>query len=764
MFIDQEILDQCGSTQERLKEIFTAKGVGPEETDLTDEEKKKRNDDYEIRCRFEKLIGNRLMENINFSLRNHDIYSSVDLAWDSTPINKTTYPLMLYAQGKLDLGGCATALCALPQSDRYVTKNDKGMVTAINLPKFLDVNVNLIRSFITRRLAAQSNKYNNLYPHYKYESRSTSLVGKLRADIMSQVADIMADQFDYKHHEVQVYRDTFLYARSIDFMRCSWETEKQWIQDHSDEAMEIVREDGKAEIKKKSVTVREGVSFINPHPTRTFWDNAYPLSSINTDTGCEYMGYWDVVRYRDVEDNPMYWNRSNISFSSNIVTLFSTYASYFTQYYCTIKPPTLQIDLSALNDRKNNIGIYAGNMADTSLILANYFCKIEPVKWGIGSYPYPVWLRIVVAGENTAIYAEFMPTCPGCYCGLNENDNRQINISVAHELMSYQDQMTNLQSYLMQCIRADNIKVLVIDTDTATPEAIKLFRAQITGRDYNSATTVLEVSRSKLEELKMSPERVVSLVETKSTAIDVIFRAMIQLLQMVERLMALSPQEQGQPAPREISATETNLIAGTTESVYAFISDAFDEYRAAKKRLLYNAYLARGNQNFRVPVESRYTKKTIEAAGFEVVEGDEETLLGTEFEARRHTIIGSKNGLIHDYIFTSRDGAERPSNSQAAQTMVQLLSILQAPALVEAVGKEKLYEIVNEIFRLSGSGTDLKLEVEEDETNQMGVDRFQQIEKILENLIALVSQNQKDVADIKSQLQGAQQAAPPVAA
>lgn len=763
--IDYDVLDSVGTTQERLREVFTAMPL-PIDKEFTDEEKKKNKADCEIRQRFEKLIGMRLMEQINFGLRNHAMFSAVDLAWDSVPINKATYPLMLYAQGKLDMGACAQSLidCCGTAANSYITRDEKGKATAVVAPKFSDVNVNLIRSFLTRRLAAQANKYNNLYPFYKYEARGTGLVPKLRADIMSQISDIVADGFDYRHHEVQVYRDTLMYAHSIDFVRCAWEKETQWVREFVDKSMETKEDSGAPVIHKKSVTVKEGLSWINPHPTRTFWDNAHPISSINTDTGCEYIGFWDVARYRDVSLNTQFWNRDTIRFTSNIVTLFSTYAQYFSQYYCVINPPCLTTDLSGNNDRRNNIGLYAGDMNDTSMILANYYMKIVPQAWGLGDYPYPIWLRTVCAGEQTVVFAEWMPSTPAAYCGYNENDSRQVNISVAHELMIYQDQMSNLQSYLMQCIRADNIKIVIIDVDSAQPDNIKAFRQQLKGRDYNSETTVLEVSRSKMQEMGINPEKIIQLVETRSTAIDIIFRAMIQLMNMVERLMALSPQEQGQPAPREISATETNLIAGTTESVYAFISDAFDEYRAAKKRILYESYLAKGDQKFRVPVINRYSEEVIAKAGFEIVDEESEEIVDANSEARRHTVIGSKEQLRHDYIFTSRDGAERPSNSQAANVLVQLSAMLQNPVLAEAIGKEKLYEIFNEIFRLSGAGVDLKLEVQEGESNQLGLDRFAQVQEVVKGLTDLVQQNQNDIKTMQRQLQMALTRQPTAAA
>lgn len=749
--IDPRVLERYKSTTARLKEVFTAT-VPENYKDLTDEEKKKNDKDIANRKKIEELVRDRLYESISFGLQNHQIYSAVDLAWDSTPINKSTIPLTLYATGKLDMGQCASSLAAAGLS-KYVTKDEKGFVQSIDIPKFFEVQVNLIRSILTRRLAAQSNKYANLWPFYKFESRSTSLVGKLRADIMSQRLDIMADQYDYRHHEVQVMREMLMYAVVADFIRSSWEKEKQ-------EAV-IAQEPGleTGEVKTEVRVVKEGLCFVNPHPSRVFWDTAHPLVSLNSDIGCEWAGYWDVQRYRDVQMDTNYWNRDKISYSSNVVGLFSTYAQYFSQYYCTITPPAtpnIATDLTSGNDLKNSIGYYASDQGDTAIVFSNFFWKIVPKEWGIGDYPHPVWLRLIVASDNSIQFAEFLPSSPAAIASYNANDSRRINISLAHELMGFQDQLTNLLSYLLLCLQADNVKVLVVDTDLVTPENLKAFREQLKGQSAYTGTTVLEVSRSKLADIGITnPDQVVKLVETKSTALDIIFRAIGQLIQLVERLAALSPQEQGQPAPREISATETNLIAGTTESVYGFISDSIDEYRAAKKRIIYESYIAMGEQEFRCPVANRYPKSVIEAAGLKAEEGED--LVGTPGKPDRFTILGTKDKLEHDYIFTSRDGAERPVNTQAANVLVQLLStVISMPPILQAMKKDKLFEIVNEIFRQSGAGIDLKLEMEPGEDNALGPDPNEVMKKLqglLEGLTQASERNQQEIEQIKSAIE-----------
>lgn len=748
--VDLKVLEAMGSTQERLKEIFTAMPASPDERlAMTPEQQDRRDKNVEARQLFQKDIYQRFSQQLSYSLQNYQIYAAVDVAWDAAPINKATYPLLLYAQGKMDVNTCAAAVDGLPEAGKYTMKDDKGNITGINLPKFFEVNFNLVRSVLTRRLAAQANKYQSLYPYFKYEARSTSQVGKLRADALSQLMDIMVDQFGTRHHDVQVMRDSMLYAHCVDFVRAKWEEEKALVMDTEiDPALKV---DGQNYFKE--VIVKEGVDFVNPHPTRIGWDNAYPLSSINTDTGCEFILFWEIVRYGDVRKNPAYWNRDRITYSSTMASLFTSYAQYFKQYYCTLTPPCAPqgTGLGAANDRENNVGLYAQSMDDTAMVRAEYFRKIRPKDHGIGDYPHPVWMREVVAGDSTVIYAEFLPSTPAAYCGINENDNRQINISIAMELLPYQDQMSQLLSLLLLTIQSSNIRVILVDVDSATTEQILTFRQQAQAENRYNVCQVFEYSGIKMRDRGIDPKQIIQMVETApSQAITVIFTAMAELVKLAERLMALSPQELGQPAPSGISATEVNQIGATTETMYGFISDAIDEFRAAKKRICYESYVQCGNQNVRVPVVNRYTKKTIAKAGFEVLDEDAETEINPDIPAY-HTIIGTKKQLVYEYIFTSRDGALRAINTQSANVLTQLMAVLQNPVIMQAIGKEKLFNIVNEIFRLSGAGVDLNLELQEGESDAIGQDKQQQMEQILQQLTEHVVQNSQQIDALMQQ-------------
>lgn len=749
--IDLALLRRFGTTNERLRELFTALPDPnmPEQDPMAVRNAR----DITEREKMENWCLHTLQEHMSFALKNYKFYAAADLAWDSVAITKQTVPLLMYAQGKISIENVVESLKDLKGSDHFVKKGDNGVVVGLELPKLYESSVNLVRSIITRRMAAQVNKYNNLFPFYEYNPRGTGLVSKLRADVLSQVVDIMADNYGYRHQDEQVLRDMFLYGHCVNFVAQGWNVEKQWRVKKVDAEMAPTDEKN-ADIE--AYVEKEGVIFDNPHPSRTFWDNAHPLASLNSDTGCEFIGFWDAYRYRDVKDNVAYFNRDKIPYqrSAGLWGLYFAYPAYFNQYLTQINPPFPRpSDPASENDRLANIGVYEGSVEGSSIFVADIRRKVIPKNIGCGDYPWPVWLRMKVASDKTIIFAEWLPSSPAAYCGYNENDARQLNVAMSHNLMAYQDQLSNLQTALLMAIKSENLRIYAINID-AVPDRgnVDAIRHQLQGTIWTGTPLVVEYSKSKSMEMGIDPKDVVTLCETRKTdnTIEVIIKAILQLMSMIERLEAMSPQEQGQPAPREISATEVNSIENTTNTVYSFISNSIDEYRASKKRIIYESLVSCGQDDFMAPVTSRYTKETVEKAGFKPVADETEDFQG---DAKRHTVMGNKKDLRCNYVFTSRDGAQRPVNTQAANTLVQLLAqIMNVPSILQAMGKSKLYEIVNDIFRMSGAGVDLNLELKEGESDDLGQDQVKQLTQAVQQLAQHVQQDATDIAGFKKML------------
>ena len=97
--VNLKILEKYGCTQQRLRDIFTCDNM--------------ESPDWDIKQKFESEIESRVYEGINWSASTSDPYMAVDLAWDSQTINKTTIPLLLYAQGKISMSQCGDKLSSL---------------------------------------------------------------------------------------------------------------------------------------------------------------------------------------------------------------------------------------------------------------------------------------------------------------------------------------------------------------------------------------------------------------------------------------------------------------------------------------------------------------------------------------------------------------------------------------------------------------------------------------------------------------------------
>ena len=487
--------------------------------------------------------------------------------------------------------------------------------------------------------------------------------------------------------------------------------------------------------------MREGVEFVNPHPTRIFYDISKPLFQLNTDTGPDWIGFWDVVRYRDIKEDPGYFNRDTIKYSSSLLDTFNLYRALFNYYYCHINVnfPSVTAKSGAdadtfplLNDRVANIGTspgtYTKDQLDDAVFLTQYYRRINPKRDGFGDYQGECWIRLVVASDATVVYGEFRPALPAVYGGINQNASRWVHTSMAHELMPYQDQMSNILSQVLLNMKAGLTQIWMINQDVLSEDMREYVKESLKGRNYYEEPKALLYSARKASDVGIDTNKGVEIIQVSmAEKVNEGFRSIVSLLQIVERLLIMSPTELGQPLKSESTATDVQELAHTTNTKSAYISDGIDEQRAGVKKMIYESLLSHGTEDLEVPVLKRYTRKTIEDAGFNVDSPEDAT--GDDLPAQ-YTVMGELDKLKHDYIFTTRDGAERQSNPMIAQTLTQLLGqLLGSPELVQAIGKNRVFSMINEIFRNSGTGFDLNLQIEDGEAENLPDQAEQQVQE-----------------------------------
>jgi hypothetical protein len=749
---DLKILEQCGCGQNRLRTIFTAEaptekahqglpaGSSPAEalttagtrevtyhgeSDAPAEPKSGPRSDWEIRKDFEKRVRDRVLTGIATGIDNTRPLQAVDIAWDAPPIQKETIPLLLWAQGKIkhkDLVSYLNSTLSPTEAAKFLQKDPKSNEVEVQIPRICETSVNLVRSGVTRRHAALAGLWDNLWPLLRYDPRGTDEVASLRADALTQRVDIMADDYNYRHFLSQCDRDKLLYTNSLIFPRSAWDrkTSVRWKKTNTPGGEQA--KDG-----TEPYVVREGVDCVNPHPSRWFWDLSAPLANVNTDNGPGYLGYWDIVPYGTLLKGD-YYNTKKVVVSEGWAQLLKRQSWYFAQYFqpCVLNYPALGTctDPALRNDRTGAIGLYSANDHDKGVLLTQYFEKINPKVEGIGDYDNDVWIRLTAAGDGTIVAAEFMPSLPACYGAINANDNRLANASLAMELLPYQDMASNIVTTMWEQVRRSFTQLWLLNKDVLGKELCEKIEKDAKNQAWWLDPQVMACSFSQLTE-QLAPgggfnlNGVVATITVQlGNAVGQALSALGQVLALVDRLVNSSPNELGQPNPREVSSREVQEISTTTQAIYSFYNEGPREQRAAFKRLLYESLVCCGSETVEMPVLSRYRKKTIEAAGFKVVadiDAEDDDLLPEMTRIRGH--VGSLN---FSYYFDSRDGAERASNTQGAQVLQQfLVGLLQIEGVAQALGKERLFKMLNIIGRMVGAPDEFQIQLNDGEDEEL---------------------------------------------
>mgnify|MGYP000291875500 CR=1 FL=1 len=175
---------------------------------------------------------------------------------------------------------------------------------------------------------------------------------------------------------------------------------------------------------------------------------------------------------------------------------------------------------------------------------------------------------------------------------------------------------------------------------------------------FYSKPKALFYSGQKAADLGIDNKNFITVVDAQkelSAGINQSIQAILQLLNLVERLLILSPQELGQPAPREISATEVAEITNSTNAIYSFISEGIDGMRSAMKKVVYEHLVSCSNDDFIVPIKGRYSDSVIKEAGFESeidmgLEPSKRNVIGkTPFNSESE-LVKCKSTLILDFI------------------------------------------------------------------------------------------------------------------
>lgn len=682
----KKALIKSGVTQEKLKSLSENMDANPD---------------------FKRLIERvaaRIQDGVDRNLSDYKLWWALEKAYDA-PFYQTSSTLLKdiveggYDQEKvnslLNDWGMTHMLTPLTNADGTCQKGADGKEKkALNVPIFTQVFVPLCLAYHTIRWAKLFND-RNLTPLYKYDPSYSTKENRLKCDIWTSRIAAMSNQYGYVNDEKQAIFQALHYGTCLKFIRESWHTEQQ----SNDEG--------------KDVIVKEGLRFHMPTPDRFYYDLNERLSTLNSDSGTAFLGYWQINRYQDVNGNPDFWNKGKISFGANADIIGKSPNFFATVYPCAITfPRALTGDPSNVagegNDRERASAYYTDNENDNAVLLTTHFEKIIPKDHGIGAYAHPVWFRFVMANKNVPIYIEPIYCPPASYYGYDADANRRLASSLTLELLPWQDQMSNAISQWISSVRQNLTNVVFVDTDVVSSEAI--LKMKNLGEKNLKGISFLEFSSHDIKAMSGEIREAFHTPQIPRNNTAELQSLMTGILNLLERTLQFSPQETGQAASHEQSATESTIVANHIGNRVKFTGSFIDDGIWATKKMLYYSTVANGDDNIFAEIAPSYSntveefKTLAKSVGVEVEDIEDNSPLG------RVKVSANKKSILVEAFATTRDGEERPNNPGIAAAASQVLnSIAGNPILMQSVGPEQVIELVNNIVSIMGLPKDFRL-------------------------------------------------------
>lgn len=637
--------------------------------------------------RLVRLLRDRSNEGYWLNMRNWRMFAAIDLACDEA--FRQTTPTMVRHILSRNLNAQATVDCikewGLSEQDLLVDKDVtvNGVTTTqrvVNTPVFYKVLLPLVMAYLIGREARLFNERVGTFLEFKPRKKLTE--DRVACEVWTDLAKTQAQQLGYHHVLQQAIHQMLKYGVCLAFPQEQWYCEKQII-------------DGQQEV------IREGIRYVLPHPTRMFYDLSYPLPSLNTNSGCEYAAHWSVRRYGDILDNRDYWNRRKIFCGTNFFNA-PMVGDYFSNFFpCTLQFPDRLCSVTTVTREDKAAFYHVLGDRDRAVFLTEHYFRLVPRRWGLGSYNYPVWHRFTLAGPDTVIWAEPFAYNPVWFMGYDHDANASRNTSLALELIPWQDHLGNLlTNMLLTCYR--NLANLILYNSQVIDEST------ITALNSSGYRLVAGLNTIPYDPLGMragfnEPDKVVHKVDFPYVPINDQLQMVNTLLNLLDRVLGFSAQEQGAAASHQQSVEEVRLTSGATSSRAKFTGTFIDSANDAWKHQIRDGSLAYLDPDITAEVSSDIPnlKEVLSNLGFEV------TSQGPE----KWGIKGHKKALRLEGFASATEQREAQNDQETARAIWQAISVIASnQPLAASVGTANILKMIESATVLAGGPPEFRIE------------------------------------------------------
>lgn len=549
----------------------------------------------------------------------------------------------------------------------------------LNKTTFYKIFIPLVKAYVTIRTAKLYNDRNQ-YPLLKFEPVKYTESNRMKCEIVTDLVQQMAHHYGFSMVLRQTILQALLYSICLVFPSEAWHYEEETID-------------------KKDVIVKEGLRYDIPHPSRLFYDINYRLSTFNSDTGCEYAGYWKILKYGDVQRNPNYWNKDKISYGTNWFDP-GVSGTFFTEVYpCQSRlydPLTMNWNASDAPSKERMQALFTSTENEKPVFVTNLFVKLKPKDWGISGYKHKVWFRFVIASDQDILWAEPLPYCPVLYAGYDAHEANPRNPSLALEVLPFQDHIGNIMSQILLSVKQNLAKVVAYDHDQLDEGTIKDLRTQ---QKSTSGILFFGYSAKQSRIAQQDPSKLFMPITFPQQNVPEMTQTIRTVIEIMERLLGMSSQELGAAGPHIQTAEENRVIAGNNSTRIDYTGSFIDDFMDAWKRQCFYANKAFAEEDYesRVSGFTDESLKTLTDLGFE--------LLGKHNNTAH--VKGKWSLLSYEALISTREGLTRINQPAVAQVMMQSLGPV-GPILAQNGAIKELIGLYDRAAQMAGVPKDFR--------------------------------------------------------
>lgn len=595
--------------------------------------------------------------------------------------------------------------------------NAKGEpIKEISSPAFFNILVPLMPAYLQIRRAKLTNE-RNVNPMIKYKPVANTKKNRVKAEVLTSRVDLSCRQYNGIDVLDQSNFQMLLYGYGIAFPRETWHVEKQARSkakkgEDGDQStggdiaadMPDISEERKKELDGcEFYTVREGIRRHFPHPSRAYWDKNHNLRTLNTDTGCQYCGYFKAIRFSELKDNKAFYNLDRVTSGADWWTSNTAFLNSFMGQCVGNFPNYASIEgygQTTSDDREAWLAAnssYVGAKWDQHAVMVyEHFEKFIPADVGLGSYPYPIWGRFVLAGDGTIIHAMPLGYRPALVNQDRGNEGLIHDTSLAMKLAPYQDAMSNLLSQYLLAVKQNLTNITLVDKNVIDEDK----RSVLVNLGEKMWRTLNIFSFDGRALQRAQREVTKAIYSHRFPALDTnsILQSMRTIIDIMERVLQFSSQEVAQAASHEQTKQEIDVIQNTSTNILSFTGMAPDEFLMAMGAQEYEAGMNFWEDDLLLSISrvADVTKKDLKEMGITTLEDAWEP--GEKIAARMY-----KSALAFDLFVSVAPLHEREIDAQMAQSMATFVrDILTLPDMAKAVGVEQTIMLANEIARRAG--------------------------------------------------------------